>query len=92
MITEKNNFCRVFELPNTYPQAFCFGDGHPVTFQLVDWFQPIPTGDILSDTIKPWGEYVYSLTVFLKNKDYMKVGKQYLLITDFGESMLFNKV
>ena len=37
-----NNFCRIFELPETYPKEYCFGGGHPVSFQMVDWFNPVP--------------------------------------------------
>ena len=36
-----NNFCMVFELPETYPNDFCHGGGHPVNFQMVDWFYPV---------------------------------------------------
>ena len=36
-----NNFCRVFELPEDYPEGFCFCGGFPVNFQMVDWFNPV---------------------------------------------------
>lgn len=35
-----NNFCRIFELPEKYPTDYCFGGGHRVNFQLIDWFYP----------------------------------------------------
>ena len=89
MILEQNNFCRVFELPEGYPKGFCFGGGKPVTFQMVDWFNPIPRRDILNDDIKEWNEYIPLLKDFLESKTYVKPGRQYLVITDFGESFLF---
>lgn len=87
--SELKNFCRVFELPDAYPAGSCFGGGHPVMFQMVDWFCPIPSEDMENDAIKPWGDYVPFLKRFLKDKNYVKPGKQYILITDFGEVMLF---
>jgi hypothetical protein len=36
-----NNFCRVFQLPQSYPKGYCFGDGLPTTFVMVDWFNPV---------------------------------------------------
>jgi hypothetical protein len=87
----ENNFCRVFELPNTYPQAYCFGGGQPVNFQMVDWFNPIPDDDIYDGKIKKWKEYKDMLKEFLAIKTYVRPGRQYLLITDFGESFIFCK-
>ncbi len=36
-----NNFCRVFQLPQSYPQGYCFGGGLPTTFVMVDWFHAV---------------------------------------------------
>jgi hypothetical protein len=36
-----NNFCRVFQLPNSYPKGYCFGGGLPTVFVMVDWFYPV---------------------------------------------------
>ena len=91
MISESNNFCRVFELPITYPNDFCFGGGHAVTFTMVDWFQPIPMEDIWENKVEPWSNYVPALKQFLLIKNYIKPDRTYLLITDFGESFLFDK-
>lgn len=88
MISQSNNFCRIFELPDCYPKGCCFGGGHPVTFKMVDWFNPIPSDEL--ENMKPWQDYIPLLKEFLKDKLYVKPGKQYLLITDFGESMLFS--
>lgn len=85
MATERNNFCRVFELPEEYPQGFLFDGGKPVTFTIVDWFNPMPSGDLLA----PWAEIIPKLESFLKAKPYIKHGKKYILITDFGTSMVF---
>ena len=62
-ITGKNNFCRVFELPNEYPKGFCFGGGHQVLFLIVDWFNPVNPMDMpaFGGTIKPWEYYVKAL-------------------------------
>ena len=87
MITHQNNFCRVFELPDEYPKGFLFGGGRPVAFMMVDWFQPIPVEDIYNNEIKKWEEYVPRLRGFLEGKVYRKPGKQYVLLTDFGEAM-----
>lgn len=88
-ITKRNNFCRVFELPEKYPSGFCFGRGRPVSFQMVDWFQPIPVDDIYDDNVKDWAEYELMLKDFLRDKRYVKPGRQYLLITDFGQAFMF---
>jgi len=84
-----NNFCRIFELPEEYPKGYCFGGGHAVVFKMVDWFYPIPQEDIDNNVVKPWEEYVVLLKDFLKDKNYVQSGRQYILITSFGESMLF---
>lgn len=86
--TEMTNFCRVFELPDTFPGGFCFNGGHPVTMMMVDWFNPWPTENFkLKDTT--WDEVVKILRPWLKERCYVKPGKKYLLITDFGESLMF---
>lgn len=41
VVTGFTNFCRVFELPDSYPSEHCFGEGHIVHFRMVDWFKPI---------------------------------------------------
>lgn len=92
-ITEINNFCRIFELPIEYPSDFCFGGGHLVQFQMVDWFNPVPPTDFpnFGGTLKKWDEYVPMLKEFLGDKNYVKSNRKYILITDFGESFLFGK-
>lgn len=89
--TGDNNFCHIFELPDKYPSDFCFGGGHPVAFQMVDWFNPIPEEDIWDDKVKNWQEYVPMLKKFLIDKNYVMPNKSYLLITNFGKAFIFSK-
>ena len=90
---EQDNFCRVFELPDHYPEGFCFGGGRPVTMLMVDWFNPWPNSMIMNESELPknWSECSEMLKEFLLGKQYLKAGKKYILITDFGESMIFQK-
>lgn len=90
LVTNDNNFCRVFELPDNYPNEYCFGGGVPVYFKMVDWFNPIPPEHI-EDKILKWEEYIPMLKDFLVLKNYVHPGKKYLLLTDFNESMIFEK-
>lgn len=91
MIIQENNFCRVFEIPEDFPEEYCFEGPKPVTFHIVDWFYPIPMDDIHSDNVKPWSEYETMLREFLSNKVYLKDDCSYLLLTDFNESFVFKK-
>lgn len=90
-VTEMTNFCRVFELPENYPSDFCFGRGIPVTMQMVDWFNPISPAEVTRGQVKPWSENVSKLRDWLSTKVYVQAGRKYLLITDFGESFIFEK-
>jgi len=89
-ITHMTNFCRIFELPVEFPSGFCFGGGIDTIFKMVDWFYPVPQED-LPNNIKPWNEYITLLKDFLKDKNYVKPGMKYVLITDFGEAFIFGK-
>lgn len=89
--TERNNFCRVFELPIGYPSGYLFGESKPVVFQMVDWFYPIPQDDLYGDKVKPWSVYEALLHKFLEQKPYVKVGLEYLLMADFKKSFVFTK-
>lgn len=91
MIIQENNFCRVFEIPEDFPEGFLFEGPALVIFKMVDWFYPIPMDDIHSDNVKPWAEYVPMLREFLSNKVYLREGFSYLLLTDFNESFVFKK-
>jgi len=78
------NFCRVFELPDKYPSAFCFSGGVDVTLQIVDWFNPV-----MEDDARSWTDIKDSLVDFLQCKPYVIVGKKYLVLTDFDEAFVF---
>jgi hypothetical protein len=87
--TQHNNFGRVFELPDAYPSDFCFGGGHPVTMQMVDWLNPWPDSHMSNHLPDTWEEVAALLRPWLMKKRYVKPGKRYILITDFGESLMF---
>lgn len=80
------NFCRVFELPTEYPRGHCFGGGRLVQMLMVDWFNPWPPE--LPDEAT-WQDVTKLLRSFLSGKRYVKPGRQYLVVTGFGEAMLF---
>lgn len=85
--TPETNFCRVFELPQAYPNEYCFGGGIPVTMRMVDWFSPV--ADCMQD--KDWDtEIVPELIEFLVPKNYTKPGRNYLVLTDWGASFTFS--
>ena len=100
-----NNFCRVFELPAKFPSGFCFGGGIPATFLMVDWFNPV--ADIASPAVSKevWKEKVgeieskettlrelsETLVPWLQQKLYIKPGKKYLVVCDFGACFIFEK-
>ena len=86
--TTETNFCRVFELPDFYPGWYCFARAKTVPFTMVDWFNPVPD----SMQGKDWEtEVIPSLLDFLRPKCYVKSGKTYLVLTDFGKSFTFAK-
>lgn len=84
--TEAQNFCRVFELPTEYPWDYCFGGGKPVQMLMVDWFSPWPP-ELPPDAT--WQDVARLLRSFLSTKQYVKPGRRYLIVTEFGEAMLF---
>jgi len=83
-ITDENNFCRVFEIPSSFPSEYCFSGVHIVQFKLVDWFSPIRD-------CETWEESKEALRAFVAGKQYIKSGATYVLITDFGESMIIKE-
>ncbi len=90
-ITSDQNFCRVFEMPESYPKGFCFGGGKPCEFLMVDWFQPIVPEKVREDKDFNWPDEEAKLIAFLKEKMYLKAGRTYLLVTDFGKAFTFQK-
>jgi len=89
-VTQENNFCRVFELPIEFPSGFCFGGGIPITFKMVDWFNPIPAPEMGIEKLDTWDEYKPLILEWLVDKVYLKPDRQYILITDFGKTIVFN--
>jgi hypothetical protein len=98
-----NNFCRVFELPEEFSSEFCFGGGHPTNFQMVDWFYPVPNVSMAGCSKETWREKVGEIEIttieletlitdmvpFLLEKRYVKQGRKYLVLCDFGASFTF---
>lgn len=98
IVNDINNFCRVFQLPSEFPEGFCFGGGLPTTFQMVDWFNPIPAFDdefnfLLPKTLEG-AELEASremLKDFIRGKGYFNPLATFLIITDYGDAFLVGK-
>ena len=100
-----NNFCRVFELPEKYTGEYCFGGGNPVMFLMVDWFYPVTGIDQPAVSKKVWRKKVGEIKVeeididelseklvpWLCEKEYVKPGREYLVLCDFGAAIRFTK-
>jgi|SRR3990167_7275602 len=98
-----NNFCSVFELPERYPSGFCFGGGIPVTVTMVDWFNPVSGMGQPAISKEQWvkklGEFQTeevsddglreSLLPWVSMKNYVKKGRTYLILCNFGASLTF---
>jgi len=106
IVTPWDNFCRIFELPGRFPSGYCFGGGHPCNFQLIDWFYPTEVSqaavpkEVWEKEVGPVKdqdvEYDHEelkkrLMPFLKEKTYVKPGRTYLFMADFGMTFLFSK-
>lgn len=92
-ITQANNFCRVFQLPDKFPRGYCFDGGLPVTFTMVDWFNPVLPDPLYYNpeglSVEEWRQvYAHHLLEFVAHKRYVQEGKQYIIVTDFGETMM----
>ena len=92
-VTETNNFIRIFRIPNQFPSDFCFGGGHPVNFQIVDWFNPIPQEELWSGKTKTLSEkeleeYRGSIREFIKVKNYYDPEFKFLALCDYGDVFL----
>lgn len=80
-----NNFCRIYEMPPSHNfEDFCFSGPIPVTFNMIDWFQPLPEPAKASD----WDGWKDTLRKFVQEKKYCLQGRTYLLVTEFGESLI----
>lgn len=101
-----NNFCRVFELPESYPSDFCFGGGPRVNFKMVDWFNPVPEVGTAGCSKEVWEREVGEIEItevdgdelagkvisFLQQKRYVKPGREYMVLCDFGAVFRFSPV
>ena len=99
-----NNFCRVFEIPESYPEGYLFGGGKPVSFIMIDWFNPVPGIGQPAVTKEVWrkevgeietkeisiNELQESLIPWLLEKQYVKNGRDYLILCDFGAALRFS--
>jgi len=99
-----NNFCRVFEIPESYSNDFCFDGGCATNFQMIDWFLPVPlpqpavTKEIWKKEIgeieiieKTLEELRDILEPFILRKLYIKPNRKYLVICSFDACFIFNK-
>ena len=87
-VTERNNFMRIFRIPNQFPSDFCFGGGHPVNFQIVDWFNPIPQEELLSGKAKTLEKYRRGIREFIKVKNYYDPAFKFLALSDYDDVFL----
>jgi hypothetical protein len=88
-VNNMTDFCRVFEVPEQFPNGFCFGGGFDITFKMVDWFSPLGGGLDSKGKEIELEELERELFSFLKNKLYVKPNRTYLVLYDFGASSLF---
>ncbi|TGD98069.1 hypothetical protein [Methylobacterium nonmethylotrophicum] len=63
----------VYRLPDRLTHGYCFGGGHPIAFQNVDWF------DV------PAGEDRGHLVSFIKEKPYYRPDARFLVLGDVPE-------
>ena len=96
-ITYANNFIRIFRLPNEFPSDYCFQGGHPVTIQLVDWFNPFDPQDLWEDKTKEsdgteewYLKHVEELRNFIKAKLYFHAEYTYIALADYGDIFVIN--
>ncbi len=98
-----NNFCRVFQYPDEFSEEFCFGGGHDTVFKMVDWFNPVEGLSTPACSKEVWLEKVGGIEViettteelsskiipWLREKEYTKKDKTYLVLCDFGAAITF---
>jgi len=97
-VTYATNFLRVFRLPEKFPSDFCFGDGHPTNFQLVDWFNPfdqleltnINSNKEFNSASYEYQKHIEKLRTFIKEKKYFNSAYTYMVLTDYGDVFLVN--
>lgn len=92
-ITANTNFIRIFRMPKKYPEGFCFAGGNPITFLLIDWFNPWRTEYFWENDKKVISgseidESQNLIRKYIKEKIYYKEEFQYLAITDYGDAFI----
>lgn len=92
-VTERNNLMRIFRIPKEFPSGFCFGGGHPVNFQIVDRFNPIPQEELWSGKTKTLNgkeleEYRGAIREFIKVKNYYNPEFKFLALSNYGDVFL----
>lgn len=95
-VTHLNNFVRIFQIPSNMPTSLCFGGGHPVFFEMVDWFNPVNLQEVnrgsrLSLTGARLEALRESLREFIRGTRYYDPEFKYLAITDYGDAFLIEK-
>ncbi len=96
-ITDVTNFLRIFQLPDSFPEDFCFAGGRPSTFTLVDWFNAFPQEDFWGDKTKEFDSadekyrlHIEKLKEYIKGKKYYHPEYTYMVLTDYGDVFLVN--
>lgn len=90
MINELNNFCRVLKIPNELSSEFCFAETKPkVELTMIDWFNPLLKDK--NGKLESWERAKPKLKKFVESKKYCVEGSRYLILTDFGESIVIDK-
>ena len=87
------NMCWVFEIPLEYPEGYCHGGGLPTNFQMIDWFYPLQFDGIKTVTIEgeEYENQINATIEFIKKKQYIKKNRQYIVITAYGDSIVFGE-
>ena len=102
-VTPWNNFCRVFQLPETYPKGYCFNGGLSTDFVMVDWFYPVSDIPQAAVSFEEWSrsgppiptkdirlsDLELTLVPFVQQKRYIIPGLKYLILYEFGGSTVF---
>jgi len=85
-----NNFCRVFQLPDSYPDDYCFNGSISKIFKMVDWFNPIGM-DTTGRVYRTQQQLFDTVGKFVLKKSYIQKGCKYLILCDFGAALVVEK-
>lgn len=91
-INDYNNFCRVFQLPQIFPDGYCFNGGITCEFKMVDWFNPVnDEEDVKLIAAGKLDKIINSLSEFIRRKTYYESDFNYIVICDFGLTFKIQK-